>query len=208
MLRRKLRMLLAAPIMFLLMAVAPAPADATGYGVHCYWVWVYENGFYVQKLHCEDILVEIDYLAGGCDICGPAFRWTHEPLINPELESRFAERISTGLRLIGQATHTADTTSAARLWTDALNAFTTAATSSGRSSVRLGAAGVANPTTGGFTARPDLAWIGASGGDVLDGIAELKRALYPGPVGGSRATAMRQFEEAYWELSRQRVIAG
>lgn len=207
---RRLRLLLAAPIMFLLMAVAPAPANAVGFGVHCYWLLEFDNGWYVPKLHCEPILLQVIAFpgGGGCEVCGPAFRWTHDPVINPEMENRFTERVSTGIRLIGQATYTANPTAAAQLRTEALNAFTTAASASGRSSVRLGAVGLANPTTGGFTARPDLLWLAASGGDVLDGIAELKRVLYPGPVGGSRAAAMRQFEEAYSELSQQRVIAG
>lgn len=211
MLRRKLRLLLAAPIMFLLMAVAPAPANATSTTPFCWEVWTWEaSGWPKVEVRCVDIPVQIITFPGdgGCTVCGFAFRWTDDPLSNPEMENRFAERVSTGIRLIGQATYTSDPTTAAQLRTEALNAFTTAASTSGRSSVRLVAAGVANPTTGGFTARPDLAWLGASGADVVDGIVELKKVLYPGPVGGSRAAAMRQFEEAYWELSQQRAIAG
>ncbi|XVV06040.1 hypothetical protein ACQPW3_11900 [Actinosynnema sp. CA-248983] len=208
---RRLRLPWAVPLAFLLMAVTlSVPANAAGEGWFCRPVWTVVDGQPKRTWQCDPIpLLIITFPGdGGCPECGIGMLWRHEQVINPEKENLFAERVSTGLRLIGRATRTTDPTTATRLRTEALDAFTTAASTSGFSPLALQSAGVANPTTGGFTARPDLAWLAASGADVIDGIVELKRVLYPGPVGGSRAAAMRQFDEAYAELSQQRVIAG
>ncbi|NUT92855.1 MAG: hypothetical protein HOY78_12620 [Saccharothrix sp.] len=211
MVRKGLRLVPALPLTFVLMALTlSAPANAGGDGWFCRPVWTWVGTQLKLTWKCEPIpLLIITFPGdGGCPECGIAFLWRHDYAVNPEKENRFAEQVSTGLRLIGRATRTTDPATAAQLRTDALNAFTTAASTSGFSPLSLQSAGAANPTTGVFTARPDLAWAAASAADVLDGVAELKRVLYPGPVGGSRAAAMRQFEEAYTELSQQRAIAG
>ncbi|MBB5803669.1 hypothetical protein F4560_003437 [Saccharothrix ecbatanensis] len=204
--RRRLRSLLAVPLTLLLMAFVPVPANATSSGLLCWPVVM--NGR-VQFV-CEEILVHrpLDLIL-GCPQCGLTYVWRQEPAVFPQVENRIAELVVDGIRLFGEAAHTADPVVSAGLRDEAMNALTTVASLSGRSTMLLRQAGVGGPTRD-FSPRPDLPWLTSAATDVLDGIGLLKSSFAgPSPgAPGARDKARWQFEKAYAQLSQQQVYPG
>ncbi|MET0233474.1 MAG: hypothetical protein ABW224_02425 [Kibdelosporangium sp.] len=175
------------------------------HGKLCWPVWT--NG--QLKIICVDIQVQWPwdkYLE--CHMCGVGIDWSHDPVVRDDLEGIIGAEIVTGLSLLGDASFTRDPAQAAKLRDEALGAFTTAARLNDKSTMRVGAAGIADPVKNTFE-QAGFTWLNAAGDDVADGVSLLQRSFSdPAAAPRLRAAAIAQFDEAYKELSHQEVIGG
>jgi hypothetical protein len=180
------------------------PAQA---GTHtsklCWPIW--QDG--QVKIYCVDIQVEWPwewYLE--CYVCGAGIDWSHDPVIREDLESLVSEEIVTGLQTLGAAEFTRDPAQRAKLENEALNTFTAAARHSGKSAIKPGTTGMADPTKNTLTPA-GFVWLDAAAQDVADGITLLQRSIAdPTAAPRLRALAAAEFAEAYDELSQQKAI--
>ncbi|MBP2326147.1 hypothetical protein JOF56_006532 [Kibdelosporangium banguiense] len=201
---RRAALLLAA--LLTLTVVGSGQASASPYhGKLCWPIW--SNG--QLKIYCIDIQVKWPWEKYfECWMCGPAFDWSHDPVIREDIRGRVGEEIVSGLSLLGQAEFTRDPAQRAKLEAEAMGAFTTAARLSDKSVMKLGAAGVADPQKNTLQ-RLDLDWLNAAGTDVGNGIWMLQRSFAdPAAAPRLRAMAAAEFAEAYDELSQQEVLGG
>jgi hypothetical protein len=190
-------------------AFGPArEADAAPYvSPFCWHDW--SSGH--LEVHCVDIEVVWpwdEYI--DCWMCGLSLEWEHDPVIRVELEAVVGEQVVKGVGKLGQAEFTRDAALRSRLRAEAMDAFTAAARYSGESTMSVEAIGTADPAKNTFRADPQPEpWSVAAGVDIADGVALLQRSFEdPANAARLRSLAAAQFDEAYDELSQQRVIGG
>jgi hypothetical protein len=189
-----------------LTVVASGQAHASPYhGKLCWPVWTHGQ----LKIYCIDIQVKWPWdKFDECWVCGVAFDWSHDPVILQDIEGRVGEEIVSGLSLLGTAEFTRDPAQRAKLEAEAMGAFTTAARLNDKSAMKLGAAGIADPTKNTLQ-RADLDWLNAAGTDVGNGIHLLQQSFAdPASAPRLRSQAAAEFAEAYDELSQQEVLGG
>jgi hypothetical protein len=197
---------LAGLLAMVVVAVAGPAGQASAAPNHSKLCWtVVENG--QLKVYCVDIEVQWPWdKYFECWMCGLDFDWKHDPEIG-ELDGVIEQNVVKGVSYLGQAEFATDRALAARLRTQALDAFTVAARYSGGSTTTLGSVNVANPERN--TADPEPSpWSVAAGTDLADGVTLLQRSFSADPTTAARlrSLAQAQFDEAYQELSTQRVI--
>jgi hypothetical protein len=201
---RRLALVLAGLLTLTVVASGQANAQSN-HGKLCWPIW--QDG--QLKIYCMDIQVEWPwekYLE--CYMCGVGFEWSHGPVIREDIEARVGQEIVSGLSLLGNAEFTRDPALRAKLESEALGAFTTAARLNDKSSMKLGHAAIADPAKNTFQ-RTDLGWLNAAGTDVGNGIQLLQQSFAnPSTAPRLRTQAAAEFAEAYDELSQQKVLGG
>lgn len=188
-------------------AIGPATeASAAPYMSKLCWLdW--SNG--QLKVYCVDIEVVWPWdKYTECWMCGLSFDWQHDPVIREDLEAAVGQQVVNGIDKLGAAEFTRDVTLRAQLRAEAMSAFTAAARYGGGSAMSMQSTGVANMERNTYEPDPHP-WTLAAGADIVDGVALLQRSFEdPVNAGRLRALAAAQFDEAYTELSQQRVIEG
>jgi len=159
------------------------------------------------KVYCQDIEVEWPWdKFFDCWMCGLGFDWRHDPVIREDLQGLVSQYTVKGLTTLGTAEFTSNPTLRQQLRARALEEFGVAARYAGESRVTLGAAGLADAANNRFDPSPDP-WTQAAGTDIADGVTLMQQAARnPRDAARLRALAAAQFDEAYAELSGQRVI--
>ncbi|HEY0638207.1 MAG TPA: hypothetical protein VGD67_11225 [Pseudonocardiaceae bacterium] len=181
-------------------------ASAASYKSKLCWT-VMEDGR--LKVYCVDIQVQWPWdKIFECWMCGVGLDWTHDPVLPESVEGLVGQHVVNGLATLGDARYAPDPATRDRLRAAAMEQFSVATRYAGGTGMRFLAAGEANPEKNTFV-RMSLPWMQAAGVDAADGITLLQRAAAtadPREAARLRALATAEFDEAYAELSEQRVI--
>jgi hypothetical protein len=200
---RKWRSAVAVAFTLLLTTALTPPANAAEQGRICHDI-VLSDGTKVR--FCLPIIIHKRLVLVDCPpICGVSLHWRLDYRIYPETGNTINDRISNGLRLLGQAAHTTSPTSRAQWENEAAQSFGAAVRANGGYRFEVDSVGVVQAANQAYQVRRDLPWLTAAAEDVVEGV---RLAQQPGPSPQPGTAAMAKFKEAYQELSLQTVIDG
>lgn len=188
--------------------VVPAQqAAASPVGYICVRVWQPLLHRWIWRCWPIPVLIDWDW-KWKCPQCGLAINW-REQLGDPDPLSRINETINEGLLDLGHAAFAQDPAEQIKLREAALESFTTAAHTLGRTSLNVGEVGVVNEEKNTFEAR-QIDFLSAAGQDVADGVTLLQKSF--GSSGDDaaklREAAAGQFDLAYKALATGTVVKG